>query len=446
MKNVLTVCCLFFTASLLAQNYNDVAVIINQNSPTSIAIGEYFQTQRNIPDINVIRIEAPTTEVIDLAEIPRVFEQIKAHITTNDLEKNINYLVTTKGLPYIVDFGEDCTGPGICKVSLESKLTCLLSEQEEAALGMNHLINPYFGANTPFSKAEFGIFLVSRLDAYSSESVFDLIDRSTNNINLLMEEAPIILDLVNIEDLRTFDAMNHEFSALQEDILANNWTNITYDMVDEPVQTQEKIAWYHNLGFGPFDFFEPTMNWTEGGITTNHSSQSARTFETHNDGKLYLVDLIEAGASGGFGFVENVYMASLEPINFFQAYFIQNLNLMESNFNATRHLNNGFLPIGDPKTSVVVENLTGTKAPIISELNVFPNPSKGIFTIDLTPKMGKVKRIEVFNMVGALVYKNVDVSQEEWSLILDLDGLTHGMYQAILRTEDGVYRQALVVE
>ena len=44
--------------------YDDVAVIINDNSPTSIDIGNYFQTARNIPNQNMIHVLAPVNEEI----------------------------------------------------------------------------------------------------------------------------------------------------------------------------------------------------------------------------------------------------------------------------------------------------------------------------------------------------------------------------------------------
>lgn len=448
MKNLMTLCCLFLMTGLQmqAQNHNDVAVIINQNSPTSIAIGEYFQTQRDIPETNIIRIEAPTTEVISMEEAIPIFEQIKTQLTTNELAESINYLVTTKGLPFIIEMGSDCEEPSICKVSLENRLTCLLSEHEDQITEIGVIPNPYAAEKTAFSRAEYDIFLVSRLDAYTQESVFQLIDRSSSQINTNEEEATIVLDLVNAGSPSVYNVMDMQYTNLQEDIMAANWSNTIYDADESPVLTQENTLWYHTVGNGPYDFFEPSSNWQAGAVGMIHTCYSAPTFEANNDGKLHIADLIESGASGGLGFIDLTYLSELKPIHFFEAYFVENLNLAEANYSALNRLGLSSVIIGDPKTSIVVESPNGTKAPIIGDLNVYPNPSEGLFTIDLIAEMGKIESIEVFNTVGALVYKDTYVAQEGLSAVLDLDGFSSGMYQTILKTEGGVYRQSLVIE
>ena len=63
-------------SSLSAQsccNYNDVAVIVNDSSQTSINIGNYFQAHRNIPSQNIIHISCTTDEGIDST----TFQQIQ---------------------------------------------------------------------------------------------------------------------------------------------------------------------------------------------------------------------------------------------------------------------------------------------------------------------------------------------------------------------------------
>lgn len=446
MKNLTTLFCLFLCLGLQAQNHDDVAIIINQNSPTSMAIGEYFQTQRDIPNANVIRIEAPTTEAIALDEVPAIFEQIKTHINDNSIEDNLNYLVTTKGLPYIVEFGEDCNEPNICKASLESKLSFLLSESEEDALSTSPIINPYFEKNTPFSRAEYGMFLVHRLDGYTQESVFDLIDRSASQIAVEESEASIVLDIVNVEDQGTFGFFDNRFMELRDQILASNWNNVIYDADSSPVPTQESVSWYNTTGFGPYDFFEASMNWVAGSVASSHTCKSAFTFEPHQEGKIYLVDFIEAGATGAVGFVENTYASNMSPTHFYQAYFVENRNLAEANFSTMRRLGNGFLSIGDPKMSILVESPNGTKATNIENLKVYPNPSIGQFWIDLNSNITNIESIEVINALGVLVYQDTYITRDGLKLFLDLSDFSSGWYQVVLKTNTDIYQQSVVIE
>ena len=53
---------LLFTCNAFGQapiDYRDVGLIININDSNSVAIGDYFMSKRDIPERNVIRIQAP---------------------------------------------------------------------------------------------------------------------------------------------------------------------------------------------------------------------------------------------------------------------------------------------------------------------------------------------------------------------------------------------------
>lgn len=57
----------------------DLAVIINDSDPNSVAIGEYYATRRELPDANVIRIELPTdSDVISDGDFEPVRQQIES--------------------------------------------------------------------------------------------------------------------------------------------------------------------------------------------------------------------------------------------------------------------------------------------------------------------------------------------------------------------------------
>ena len=80
--------------------YDDVGVIVNDNSPASLAIGQYFMQARNIPPQNMIHIQTITDEEIDTTEFRNIQYQIKNYILQNQLQDQLHYLVTTKGVPF----------------------------------------------------------------------------------------------------------------------------------------------------------------------------------------------------------------------------------------------------------------------------------------------------------------------------------------------------------
>ena len=81
-------------------SYDDVAVIMNQDNITSVEIGEYFASSRNIPEGNLIYVSCPSVEVIDSTGFQDIRQQIETAFSSQELTGKINYLVTTKGLPF----------------------------------------------------------------------------------------------------------------------------------------------------------------------------------------------------------------------------------------------------------------------------------------------------------------------------------------------------------
>lgn len=105
-------------------NHDDVAVIVNTNSPTSIAIGNYFRTARSIPATNMIYVAVDTAEEIQSISFNSLRSQVEGYMTSNNLTNTINYLVTTKGIPLKVNRGDALsTSSPSASVESESMLT-----------------------------------------------------------------------------------------------------------------------------------------------------------------------------------------------------------------------------------------------------------------------------------------------------------------------------------
>lgn len=182
-------------------NYDDVAIIVNDNSQVSIDIGTYFQEQRNIPTQNVIYITASVQEEIDSTEFEQIRQQIEVYLTTNNLTNTINYLVTTKGVPLKVKRGEidpTNTSSYLNCASLDSELSLILGDLSPRIANPGGIKNPYYNADNNFSRDIYGIYLVTRLDGYSKDDVLNLIDRSGPNISVVKSTAQFILDIGDV--------------------------------------------------------------------------------------------------------------------------------------------------------------------------------------------------------------------------------------------------------
>ncbi|MFW3146559.1 MAG: TIGR03790 family protein [Thermoplasmatota archaeon] len=161
--------------------YDDVALIVNDNSEMSKEIGTYFAMKRGLPSLNIINISVDEKEIIDFAEYDDLARQVKENLSERGLTNKINYLVTTKGVPLKVTSGETNMNRQQYyeSASVDSELMLLDSDDEYLVHNLWTVDNPYAGSGEPFSREVFGIRLVTRLTGYTVEEAKGLVDKAT---------------------------------------------------------------------------------------------------------------------------------------------------------------------------------------------------------------------------------------------------------------------------
>jgi hypothetical protein len=76
-----------------------------------------------------------------------------------------------------------------------------------------------------------------------------------------------------------------------------------------------------------------------------------------------------------------------------------------------------------------------------SVLQVYPNPSNGIFNLELTPEGSeKINTIEIFNSLGLLVFKSLYPET-----MIDLSSFPEGLYLVRVETSSGILTQRLLL-
>src|SRR5687768_3170155 len=91
---------LAWSSPAVAQSAENVAVVINDDSPDSQKVGEYYVRARSIPETNIIRIRTELTEAIDREAYAKTIEQpIATAIGRAALQDRVLYIVLTKGVP-----------------------------------------------------------------------------------------------------------------------------------------------------------------------------------------------------------------------------------------------------------------------------------------------------------------------------------------------------------
>ncbi|HBE02089.1 MAG TPA: hypothetical protein DC049_06380, partial [Spirochaetia bacterium] len=204
--------------------YNDVLVVINDNSPESVEIGNYFVSNRHIPSQNVCHIavnpNGETNDEIYALSIPEketALLGITSHIQNNNLGDSINYIVLTRGIPY---WAKSDMGDGTIHI-FDMYLQFNLANSGVDIFSFN----PYFyyiynnqnnREDYNFTRSKYGYYIISRLDGPGVENVKKLIDSTgalaynsyTNGINYIT---------MNPSSLDPEDLKGQEF-ALRENI------------------------------------------------------------------------------------------------------------------------------------------------------------------------------------------------------------------------------------
>jgi uncharacterized protein (TIGR03790 family) len=428
-------------------SYDDVAVIVNDNSQTSVDIGNYFQNARNIPSLNMIHVTAPTTEAIDSAEFELIRDQIESYLLNNNLADSINYLVTTKGVPLKIDASCFNSIPGPSSIncaSFDSEL-CLILGADSTFIGMNgSQINPVYESTQHFSHVNTGVYLVTRLTGYTKQDVYDLIDRSGFEIGLNQGSAQAVLDLNSATGGDS--AYFHDFlvEPANDFLIANSWNSVV-DLNVDPLLNQANVFAYGYYGHGPISNVALNYNWTLGSIGLMVSSKTTETFDLSQNanGDFLLGDLIAGGCSAGMGYINpNFFGTLLKSDVFFDRYLdvVEDYNLAESFYMAEPRMSWQAVFVGDPKASGRVDNTAGIDEPEELALRMHPNPTQGMIRIESNEL---ISNVQIYNMNGALL-KSID-GVHSYQVDLDLYDLNGGVYLAHIFSEDKMKVERIVL-
>jgi uncharacterized protein (TIGR03790 family) len=344
-----------------AQGPANVLLVINEVSPASVEIGNYYAEKRGIPRENVLRLRLNATESIERADYDRLIElPIANWLTRNFAQDRILYIVLTKGIPLRVagTGGQEGT-----VASVDSELAVLYRKLAGQPMPLTGRINnPYFqgdssGAPKRFTHENFDIFLVTRLDGYTVADVRSLIDRALNPA----KQGSIVLD-----DKAASEANPWLKSAadLLKASLGNN--RVVYDVTGAVMKDIKGVLGYYSWGSNDPAIRDRHLNlgFVNGALGGMFVSTDARTFnEPPSDWKIsgedattefagshqsLTGDLIRDGLTGTAGHVAEPFLdATLRPNILFPAY-VGGANLAEAFYLAMPYLSWQTVVIGDP--------------------------------------------------------------------------------------------------
>jgi uncharacterized protein (TIGR03790 family) len=345
-----------------AQTGENVLVVINEASPASVQIGEYYARLRNVPADQVVRVKTATTDTIQRAEYERTIESpLGVRLTEKNLQDRVLYLVLTKGLPLRVAGTDGRMG---AVASVDSELTLLYRKLVGVPVPLaGQVANPYFLDTKPISEAKpftrfaSDIYLVTRLDGFTVEDVKKLIDRGIAPAR----DGRIILDQKATFVDRGGDQWLQETADRLRETGAGD--RVVLEMTRSTALSSGPVLGYYSWGSN-----DPTnklrrfgIAFAPGAIGGMFVSTDGRTFTeppadwVPNDPKRsgfgtqsLAGDLIRDGITGVAAHVAEPFLdATIRPQVLFPAY-LAGFNLAESFYLGMPYLSWQTVVIGDP--------------------------------------------------------------------------------------------------
>jgi uncharacterized protein (TIGR03790 family) len=359
---VLTV--LLLARTVAAQTADNILLVINDSSPASLQLGEYYATKRSIASDHIVHIKTAVADLVARADYDAQIESpISEWLSRHGLQDRVLYIVLTKDVPLRIAGTEGRMGT---MASVDSELTVLYRK----LLGMDPVVigqvsNPYFLDQKPlieakpFTRFVADTYLVTRLDGYSVDDVIGLIDRGSAP----SRDGAIVLD----QRASTGDAGGGDrWLAEAADRLrrAGHQNPVLLERTTALAAPSDPVLGYYSWGSNdPANRLRQFgLKFSNGAIGGMFLSTDGRTFTepratwlpgggkaSAGSGTQSLVgDLIRDGITGVAGHVAEPFLnATIRPQILFPAY-LSGFNLAESFYLAMPFLSWQTVIVGDP--------------------------------------------------------------------------------------------------
>ncbi len=336
--------------------YDNVAPVVNMRSAASIEIGKYFQLKRHILERNMIYVDCDTTEEITDSVFSILRSQVETTLQMRGIVDSIDYLVTSKGVPLKINRGGPWTSSST-SASVESELMLILGPYAWYIGGVACGHSPYHRQREKFSRAKYGIYLVTRLDAYTVLEVKQMIDRGGPRVHVDRARANYVFD----EDPNKAEYVGFLNDVMKRavDTLLAHGKPVTLDTSVAFLRNQSNVLFYVSWGSNDCDSHDkgfngiPNNTWVAGAIAETYVSTSGRTFTLPPVyGQSLIADILHEGATGAKGYVYEPTILAIADVELLVERYTSGFNLAESFGMASWCISWMDVVVGDPKTSI----------------------------------------------------------------------------------------------
>ena len=346
---------------LVGQKPDNVLVVINQASPLSRSVGEYYIERRHVPLANVCRLNVQPNEDISRDDFQqKIARPIAVFLRRQKLQDQILYIVTTSGVPLRV---QGNSGTMLAEAaSVDSELTLLYSDMR----GQPHALpggirNPFFGkVNAVFRHPDFPVYLVTRLTGYDFPDIKGIIDRALEARN----RGNFVIDLKKSDSTPGNGWLREAARALPKD-------RVILDETGKVLVNERDVIGYASWGSNDPDRKQRNVGfqWLPGAIMTEYVSSNGRSFARPPDGwnigswsdaktwfmgspQSLTADYIHEGATGASGHVFEPFLQFTPRPDILLPAYYHGRNLAESYYLAISVLSWMNIVVGDPLCSL----------------------------------------------------------------------------------------------
>ena len=252
-------------------NYDDVGVLINNNSEASRTIGWAFISARNISSDRIFIFDndsTPTGETINREKFNTYFlDPFRAMLSNHSSIDEINYLVTTKGIPLRISGGND-------KASFDQEIS-LVGGSYDSGIGTDYWVTHGYGPLAgkemeKFTREEYGFFLVTRLTGYTIDTALELIEKANNSFGA---RGTHVLDLATNRNDSGYKYWNDDLYIANTTLNATLGIATYFDEETEFVTNISNVIGYASWGSNDGNWAQNILS--NGGLDVNDTTWSS---------------------------------------------------------------------------------------------------------------------------------------------------------------------------
>jgi hypothetical protein len=179
------------------------------------------------------------------------------------------------------------------------------------------------------------------------------------------------------------------------------------------------------------------LKTTDGGATwipTNSpvsSKINTIVFSNSNNGFIGGLFGVKATVNGGVSWTNE---------NTLSAYPAASIYLFDSTIYMVNTVKEVF------KKGFLITNISSKSEDIIENIEVFPNPSEGSFTLKLKNLSGEKVRVSLNDIIGNHLFSSEDnINESELNIKFNIDNIKSGTYYITVLSNDNIYKKKLLI-